>query len=152
MNVKDVEYILQRFNKESSRYNKRLLLLNQVRYQMQGLNGFDYSKVRVQGGEKRMPLEELYDKEQELKKSLEQAFIDQTTAYDCAIRLIYLLPNANNDCDILCEIYLLRKSYNDTAKKFCYTKETLWNKVSKAKRLLAKITTEQGLSLEDFIA
>ena len=150
MTVREVEEILTAYRIKNKVYEYKRLELVKLRNEMVGLKAFDYNAVRVQGGEKSSPLDRLIDLESKLSSEVQKAFIDKATAYDGAMRLVFLLPNKGNDADILCEMYLLGKTYHEVSKKFFCEKQVVWNKVSKAKRLLSKITTAKGLVKEDF--
>ena len=151
MNKQEINKILYSHKKASSYYEKKLFELCKLRYEMQGLKGFDYSAIRVQGGEQTNVCERLIDKEIELSKVVQTALLGKTTAYEGAMKLIYLLSNKDNDCDILGDIFLLGKTYSETARKYNYDLYALRNKVFKAKVKLSKITTEKALKLEDFL-
>ena len=150
MTKKEVAIILSEYRRKCSIYDKKLFALCKLRYEMQGLKGFDYSAIRVQGGESENVIERLIDKEIELSKVVQQALIDKTTSYEYAMKIIYLLPNKDNDCDILADIYLLGKSYGETAKNYNYDINSLWNKVGIAKKKLSELTEELGLKFENF--
>lgn len=118
---------------------------------MQGVSGTDYTKLRVQGGEKSCAMVDLIDKEIKLSKAVQEALIKKSEAYEGAMKLIYLLSNKDNACDVLGDIYLLNKSYCEVAKTYHYDINSLWNKVSKEKNRLVQITTAKGLEKEDFL-
>ncbi len=150
MTVNEIEEILNSYRKANSFYEKKLLQLFKIRHEMQGLKGTNYESIRVQGGEKDTALAKLLDKALELESAVSLALIRKTTAYDHCLKLIFVLNNTYNDCDILSDIYLLGKSYHDVAKKYCYDKQVLWNKVSRAKRALCKLTTIKGITKDNF--
>lgn len=150
MTIKEIETILYNYRKQCSIYDKKLYALCKLRYEMQGLKGLDYSAVRVQGGEISPTIEKLIDKELELEKEVNKCLLAKSTAYDGAIRLIYLLNNKDHLCDIVSEFFLLDKSISYLAGKYHYNIQTCYNKIYKSKRILVKITEAKGLTKEDF--
>lgn len=148
MKIREIEDILYDYRKKCKKYDTILLQLCKLRYDMQGLKAQNYSKIIVQGGQQDSSLDRLIDTAIKLEEKIQDALIEKTTAYTVATRLIFMLSNSDHLCDILIDFFLLGHTISDISKRYYYQKQTCYNKLNIAKKLLARITEEKGITKE----
>lgn len=151
MTNKELNFILYSFKNAESKYQNLNYQLFAIRQKMQTIKTFDYTKDRVQGGEKSSTLEILIDRERSLTSKLSEQAKITDDLYASVSRLIYSISNKDRDCELLSYIYLQNLNYREVSKKLDYSYEYIKVKINRAKHRLLNFCNENNLKVENFI-
>ena len=141
----EVKLYLQSYKHAKKEVDRLNSSLRELDADMCSLKATDYSKERVNGNTPQCILDAIIDEKDKTIKLLEEKTKYKHSLKMEIIEFINQLDNNYLDCDVLIDRYINLLSIRDIGRKYTYSEEVVYNKMSLACKKLAILSNKKYL-------